>query len=93
LIQVSAELDPDASGLYEQGADYDGHRTWSRQGGGWFLWYSMDDLTYALSTEIGNATAETDRYWINYIELDEPHGTYNAQGTESGDAVVTDFVP
>ena len=93
MIQVSGELIPDASGLYEQGADYDGYPTWSRQGGGWFLWYYMYDETYVLSVEIGNAIGPDDRYWENEIVLDVPHGNLVAQGEASGAAVVTDFFP
>lgn len=83
--EVTGELNPDVTGIYEDAGEYEGKRSYELVGNGWFLWYSEDDWWY-ITPERGTVTG---KYWVRLDPAIE--GDYNPIGTATGIAAVTEI--
>ena len=87
-LVVRGTLVPDVSGIYERGTEYDGHGTWARQGGGWFLWYYAETEGWIINATIGTPSSGEDPCWGKLGTSNPELGTYLEGGSATGSATV-----
>jgi hypothetical protein len=90
---VSGELAPDATGPYEQGADYDGFGTWTRQGGGWSIWFYKLSGHWVITPTIGVIPSGPDAWWSRFDIYHPQTGLYQEVNSATGRATVAKIEP
>lgn len=81
---MTAGLDPEVEGTYEDAGEFDGKRYYSRNSD-WFIWFDSLVPAWYISTALG---VTGDEFWKR-DDLDI-EGEYTQQGAATGPATVTE---
>lgn len=86
---MSGQLDPDATGSYEQLADFEGYPAYKHLTKQWYLWTEEATDALILSASLGGDIGPTYAWWSNPAPTQDPVQILDPEDLATGTATVS----